>query len=330
VVDGTAVFTAAYPVLASLVLFGVMALSLDPRPPIGALLAINAAFGQFVAAALALSEVLPALLLVVPAYERARPILRAAPEVETGQVAPGELSGAIAVDRVSFRYTADGPLVLDDVSLEFGPGEFVALVGASGSGKSTLLRLLLRFESPAAGAVFYDGHDLALLDARAVRRQIGTVLQSGRLMSGDILTNIVGASSLTVDDAWAAARMARLDEDIEAMPMGMHTIIGEGGSTLSGGQRQRLLIARAIVGRPRMVFFDEATSALDNRTQDVVTRSLEELAATRVVIAHRLSTVVNADRIYVLQNGRVVESGTYRQLMQQRGVFAGLARRQIA
>jgi ATP-binding cassette subfamily C protein len=270
------------------------------------------------------------LLVIVPTYERLRPILQAAPEVEAGQAEPGELGGAIDVDRVSFRYHADGPLVLDDVSLHFRPGEFVALVGPSGSGKSTLLRLLLGFEAPVAGAILYDGRDLATLDVRAVRRQIGTVLQSGRLMTGDIFSNIVGASTLTVDDAWEAARMAGLDADIRAMPMGMHSVIGEGLSTLSGGQRQRLLIARAIVSRPRIIFFDEATSALDNRTQEIVSRSLESLAATRVVIAHRLSTVVNADRIYVLQNGRVVESGTYRELMQRRGVFADLARRQIA
>jgi ATP-binding cassette subfamily C protein len=327
--DGLAVFNAAYPVLTSLVVFGVVAMSLEPRPTAGTFLAFNAAFGQFVAAAVGLSTAFMAVLAVVPTYERTRPIIQTPAEVDASKADPGELSGAIGVDAVSFRYTADGPLVLDQVSLAFRPGEFVALVGPSGSGKSTLLRLLLGFETPAAGAILYDGRDLATLDLRAVRRQIGTVLQGGRLLAGDIFTNIVGATGLSLDEAWDAARMAGLDEDIRAMPMGMHTVIGEGGSTLSGGQRQRLLIARAIASRPRMVLFDEATSALDNRTQEIVSRSLERLAATRVVIAHRLSTIVNADRINVLQHGRVVETGTYRELMRQRGVFAQLARRQI-
>jgi len=165
---------------------------------------------------------------------------------------------------------------------------------------------------------------------QAVRRQIGVVLQSGRLTSGDIFTNIVGSSLATHDDAWEAARMAGLDRDLESMPMGMHTVISEGGGTLSGGQRQRLLIARAIVGKPRILYFDEATSALDNRTQSIVSASLERLRATRIVVAHRLSTVMNADRIYVVQAGRIVQSGTYGELLAQPGLFAELAARQIA
>jgi ABC-type bacteriocin/lantibiotic exporter with double-glycine peptidase domain len=279
---------------------------------------------------LGLTQAFSVLYQVLPAYERARPILTTLPEVDPSKTDPGELSGAIEVDHVSFRYQPGGPLVLDDVSLHCRPGEFIALVGPSGSGKSTLLRLLLGFDTPEAGAILYDGRDLATLDIRAVRRQIGSVLQNGRLMSGDIFTNIVGSSTLTLDDAWEAARMAGLEEDIKLMPMGMNSYISEGGGTLSGGQRQRLMIARAIVTRPRILFFDEATSALDNRTQEIVSQSLQNLAATRVVIAHRLSTIVNADRIYVLQHGRVVETGTYRELMQRRGVFAQLARRQIA
>ena len=220
--------------------------------------------------------------------------------------------------------------ILKDIDLHVGRGEAVGLVGPSGSGKSTLLRLLLGFETPAGGAVLYDGQDLSTLDVRAVRRQIGTVLQSSHVMVGDIFTNIVGASPLTQEDAWEACRLAGLDTDVRQMPMGLQTMVSEGGSTLSGGQRQRLLIARAMVRRPRLIFFDEATSALDNRTQEIVSGSLQGLDATRVVIAHRLSTIVNADRIYVLQEGRIVESGTYRELMQRRGLFASLARRQIA
>jgi ATP-binding cassette subfamily C protein len=203
-------------------------------------------------------------------------------------------------------------------------------VGPSGSGKSTLLRLLLGFEKPESGGVYYDGRELAGLDAQAVRRQIGVVLQNGRLMSGDIFTNIAGSSPATLEDAWEAARMAGFDEDIRAMPMGMHTVISEGASTLSGGQRQRLMIARAIVQRPRMLFFDEATSALDNRTQAIVTESLDRLNATRIVIAHRLSTILHADRIFVIEAGRIVQTGTYAELIEQEGLFAELAKRQLA
>jgi ATP-binding cassette subfamily C protein len=206
----------------------------------------------------------------------------------------------------------------------------VALVGPSGSGKSTLFRLLIGFEEPEMGSIYYDGQELAQLNIREVRRQIGVVLQNGKIMAGDLFTNIVGASTLALDDAWEAARMAGLAEDIEAMPMGMHTIISDGGGTLSGGQRQRLLIAHALVNRPRIIFFDEATSALDNRTQAVVSESLDNLKATRIVIAHRLSTIMNADKIYVMQNGRVVQQGTYEELIKSEGVFADLAKRQLA
>ncbi len=219
--------------------------------------------------------------------------------------------------------------MLQDVSLHIGAGEFVAIVGPSGCGKSTLIRLLLGFETPLAGAIYYDGQDLAGLDVEKVRRQLGVVLQNGQLIAGDIFTNIVGSSPLTVEDAWEAARMVGLDEDIAQMPMGMYTVIGEGGSTLSGGQRQRLLIARAIVNKPRILFFDEATSALDNQAQALVSKSLERLQATRLVVAHRLSTIANADRIFVLDGGRIVQSGTYEELMGQEGPFAELARRQL-
>jgi NHLM bacteriocin system ABC transporter ATP-binding protein len=328
--NAMAAFNAAYPVLTTLVVFGVFQLALEPKPSIGSLMAFNTAFAAFVAAAISLIQSFVSVIQIIPLYERACPIFQTLPEVDPAQADPGELSGAIEVAHVSFRYKADGPLILDDVSFRCAPGEFIALVGPSGSGKSTLLRLLLGFETPAAGAVLYDGQDLRTLDVRAVRRQIGTVLQSSQVIVGDIFTNIVGASPLTQADAWEACRLAGLDADVRQMPMGLQTMVSEGGSTLSGGQRQRLLIARAMVRRPRLIFFDEATSALDNRTQEIVSRSLDSLDATRVVIAHRLSTIVNADRIYVLQQGRVVESGTYRELMQRRGLFASLARRQIA
>jgi ABC-type bacteriocin/lantibiotic exporter with double-glycine peptidase domain len=212
-------------------------------------------------------------------YERAKPILDACPEVNPAKRHPGELAGGITVEHVSFRYRPDGPLVLRDVSLRVPAGRFVAIVGASGSGKSTLLRMLLGFETPESGAIYVDNQDVSQLDIQAVRQQIGVVLQSGRLLSDSIHKNIVGSAPLTFDDAWEAARLAGLDDDIKAMPMGMHTIIGESGGGLSGGQRQRLMIARAIVRRPRILLFDEATSALDNETQAIVSRSLEGLSA---------------------------------------------------
>ena len=270
------------------------------------------------------------MLSVVPIYENAKPILDAEPEVNAAASDPGSLSGAVEAHHLTFHYQPDMPAALQDLSFEVRPGEFVAFVGPSGSGKSTLLRVAAGFEQPDAGSVYFDGQDLAGLDLHAVRNQIGVVLQSGRIMAGDLFTNIVGSSTHTIEDAWEAARMTGLDEDIKAMPMGMHTVVSEGASTLSGGQRQRLMIARAIVNRPRMLFFDEATSALDNRTQAIVSESLEQMHATRIVVAHRLSTIVNADRIHVMTRGRIVQSGRYEELMAEDGIFAALARRQTA
>ena len=326
-----ATLNSCYGVLTSLALFAFMGFSSQANLPIGDFLAFNAAFGQFLGAALSMIGVFSSILAMIPLYERLLPILETVPEVDATKADAGDLTGEIEFSHVSFRYTEDGPLILDDVSFRVVPGEFIALVGPSGAGKSTCLRLILGFERPTSGSIYFDGQDLASLDPQSVRRQLGVVLQSGRPMAGDIFSAIVGNSNLGIDDAWEAARMAGLDEDIKAMPMGMHTVISEGGETFSGGQKQRLLIARAVVRRPRIILFDEATSALDNRTQDIVSRSLERLKATRVVIAHRLSTIVNADRIYVMQGGRVVEVGTYEELLRREGgVFAQLAARQIA
>ena len=322
-------FNAVYGVLASLAIFAVAGFTAGSMP-LGDFLAFNAAFGQFLASTLAMVGVLSSILVLVPVYERLSPILETVPEVDESKAEPGELAGDIEFSHVSFRYQEEGPLILDGVSFRARPGEFIALVGPSGAGKSTCLRLILGFERPVSGSIYFDGQDLASLAAQSVRRQIGVVLQSGRPMAGSIFTNIVGSSNLAIDDAWEAARMAGLEDDIKAMPMGMHTVISEGAETFSGGQKQRILIARAIVHRPRIVLFDEATSALDNRTQEVVSRSLERLKATRIVIAHRLSTILNADRIYVFESGRVVEEGTYQELIQRGGAFARLAERQIA
>ncbi|MBN1201263.1 MAG: NHLP bacteriocin export ABC transporter permease/ATPase subunit [Anaerolineae bacterium] len=323
-------FNAGYPVLASFVIFAVVASSAMSDLDTGAFLAFNLAFTQFLTSMLALGAVSVSILGIIPSFEQIRPILEAAPEVDEHKANPGELTGEIEVSHASFRYVEGGPFVLEDVSVQIRPGEFVALVGPSGSGKSTLLRLLLGFEMPESGGVFYDGKDLFGLDLRAVRQQIGVVLQNAKIMSGDIYTNIVSSSpQLTLDDAWEAAQMAGLDEDIREMPMGMQTIISEGGGNLSGGQRQRLLIARALANKPRILFFDEATSALDNRTQDIVSRSLESLHITRVVIAHRLSTIINADWILVFDRGQIVQAGTYQKLINKPGPFAELAKRQL-
>jgi ATP-binding cassette subfamily C protein len=325
------VFLAAFAVLASVVLFyavgmpGKSATSMST----GDFIAFIGAFGGFFASFIIFSGTLKDLVNIVPQFERARPILETLPELSTGSADPGDLRGEVVVSNAVFRYRPDGPPVLDGVSIAARPGEFVAVVGPSGSGKSTLLRLLLGFEQPQSGSVYFDGKDLAGLDRQSVRQQIGVVLQSSQLMTGDIYSNIVGTHNLSVADAWEAARLCGLDADIEAMPMGMHTVLAEGASTFSGGQRQRMLIARAIVRRPRILLFDEATSALDNRTQALVSQSLERLKATRIVIAHRLSTIVNADRIIVLERGRVVQSGGYAELMAGPGLFRELAERQL-
>jgi ATP-binding cassette subfamily C protein len=325
------VFSAIFPLLSSITIFaGLIYFQQGGGLSTGSFLAFNAAFGQFLAAALGLTTTVLSILAIVPIYERAKPILQAQPEVDEAKADPGLLSGDIEVSHLSFRYQPDTPLILDDVSLRIKPGEFVAFVGPSGTGKSTLFRLLLGFEKPEAGSIYFDGKDLAGLDVQAIRKQMGTVLQNGQLMPGDIFSNIVGSAPLTLDDAWEAASVAGLAEDLRQMPMGMHTVIGEGATTFSGGQRQRLMIARAIVNKPRILLFDEATSALDNRTQELVSQSLAGMQATRIVIAHRLSTIINADRIFVLINGKIVQSGTYAELMGQLGPFVELARRQLA
>lgn len=343
------VFQAALPPLASLVIFALAVWLIKettvqrtlwelagetadrlPEPMnVADFLAFNAAFGQFLAAATAAVLALTEALGAVPLFERLEPVLTEVPEDGQGRADPGRLQGSVKVVGVTFRYGGESPPALRDVSLDIRPGEFVAVVGPSGSGKSTLLRLLLGFETPGRGEVLYDGQTLAGLDLDAVRRQVGVVLQGARLMSGSMLSNIVGDSAATLDDAWEAARQAGLGADIEAMPMGMHTVLIDGGATLSGGQRQRLLIARALVRRPRLLYLDEATSALDNRTQALVAETLRGLSVTRLAIAHRLSTIMQADRVVVLDRGRIVEDGVPAELLKAGGIFTHLANRQI-
>jgi NHLM bacteriocin system ABC transporter ATP-binding protein len=293
-------------------------------------LTFSSAFAVTLSAAVQLTTALSSAGVVQPMFDKIKPVLQERPEVVDGSTVPGPLSGGIEVANVSFRYTDGGPLILDDVSLQIKPGQFVAIVGPTGSGKSTLLRLLIGFNEPASGAVRYDGATLSQLDASEVRRQCGVVLQNSAPFSGSIQSNICGTSSYTMDEAWAAARMAGLDEDIKAMAMGMHTIVSDNAGTLSGGQRQRLMIAQALIRQPRIIFFDEATSALDNRTQAIVTDSMRRLSATRVVIAHRLSTIMNADVVYVLDQGKTMQSGTPAELLAATdGLFYKMVRRQI-
>lgn len=294
------------------------------RPTPGAFIAFNSTFGIFLSALGSLTTAVVELAHARSDLARAQPVLEEPPEVRAGAADPGVLTGALDLVRLRFRYRPDGPYVVDGLSLSVKPGEFVALVGASGCGKSTLLRLVLGFEAPESGQVLVDGQDLAGLDGEAVRRQLGVVLQSGRLSAGTILDAVSGANDVSIEDAWSALRLAGLEDEVNAMPMGIHSQVSDGGGNLSGGQRQRLLIARALVHRPRLLIFDEATSALDNRSQAEISENLARLPATRVVVAHRLSTIRHADRIFVLAGGRVVQEGRYDELASVEGPFGAL------
>ncbi|MFH1725904.1 MAG: ATP-binding cassette domain-containing protein [Elusimicrobiota bacterium] len=292
-------------------------------------LGFNVAFGVFIAALIGACQTGIQLTSVGPLWELVRPILEAAEERPDGGADPGELKGGIEVSSCSFRYAEGSPEVIRGVSFAVRPGEFVALTGPSGSGKTTLIRLLLGFDEPTAGHIFYDRHDLRELDPRAVRRQVGVVLQQGELLPGSIKENLrVNAPLAGQEELEAGAKSADIHEEIMAMPMGYETLVSEGGAAFSGGQRQRLAIARALVPKPRILFFDEATSALDNRSQSRVERSLDKLSATRVVVAHRLSTIENADRIIVLVRGRIAQEGSFKELMAQKGVFKEMVERQ--
>ncbi|MDQ0797848.1 NHLP bacteriocin export ABC transporter permease/ATPase subunit [Streptomyces sp. B1I3] len=314
----TTVLNAAYLPLCSLVMFVLLAGPARGSLSAGEFLTFNTSVTMLLTAVTQLTGAFVSAASVLPMFEQIKPVLDEAPEVRDSGTQPGALSGAIEARGVSFRYTDDGPLVLDDLSLTVHPGEFVAIVGPSGCGKSTLLRLLIGFDEPASGSVLYDGQDLAALDRAAVRRQCGVVLQHAQPLSGSILDCICGAEVFTQEEAWEAAAMAGLAEDIKRMPMGMHTMIS-GSGAVSGGQRQRLMIAQALVRRPRILFFDEATSALDNETQRTVIESTRSLRATRVVIAHRLSTVLDADRVIVMSQGRVVQQGPPAELLADTG-----------
>lgn len=291
--------------------------------------AFNAAYGMMSGAFLSLAGIASTVAQLKPVLDMAKPLMETVPEVSEGKMVIDRLSGGIELNNVSFRYNESMPMVIDDLSLKIRPGQYVAIVGATGCGKSTLMRLLLGFEKPQKGAVYYDGKDLNAIDLKSLRRKIGVVMQDGKLFQGDIFSNItISAPQLTMKEAWEAAEMAGVAADIRAMPMGMHTVISEGSGGISGGQRQRLMIARAIAPRPKILMFDEATSALDNLTQKTVSDSLEKLKCTRIVIAHRLSTIRHCDRILYLEKGKILEDGTYEQLIAKGGKFAQLVERQ--
>ncbi len=292
-------------------------------------IAFSAAYGRVMSAFSALAGIAISVASVRPVLEMAEPILKAEPEVAKEKEPVSHLSGNIEVSHVTFRYEENLPYVLKDLSLKIRAGEYVAIVGRTGCGKSTLVRLLLGFEKPEKGTVFYDRYDLNSVDPRSVRKQIGVVIQNGQLFQGDIFSNItISAPMLTMDEAWEAAETAGIADDIRDMPMGMHTIISEGQGGISGGQKQRLMIARAIAPRPKILIFDEATSALDNKTQKQVADALDQLNCTRIVIAHRLSTIRNCDRILVMDQGAIIEEGNYEELIEKNGVFADLVARQ--
>ena len=291
--------------------------------------AFNTAYGMVSGAFMSIVGIAGTIARFKPTIEMAKPIMDAIPEISEGKLVIERLSGGIELNNVSFRYNENMPNVVDNLSLKIRPGQYVAIVGSTGCGKSTLMRIMLGFEKPQKGAVYYDGKDLSGIDLKSLRRKIGVVMQNGKLFQGDIYSNIViSAPQLSMDDAWAAAEMSGIAEDIRRMPMGMHTIISEGSGGISGGQRQRLMIARAIAPKPRILMFDEATSALDNITQKIVSESLEKLKCTRIVIAHRLSTIKECDRIIYLEKGKIVEDGTYDELIALNGKFAELVERQ--
>ncbi|MEU3724516.1 NHLP bacteriocin export ABC transporter permease/ATPase subunit [Streptomyces sp. NPDC031705] len=316
--------------LCTLVMFMLLAGPARGSMSAGEFLTFSTAVTMMLSSVTQLTGALLSAAAVQPMYEQVKPLLAEPLEVRAGSTRPGELSGAVEARNLSYRYSPDGPPALDGVSLRIEPGEFVAIVGASGCGKSTLLRLLIGFDQPASGSVLYDGQDLAALDQAAVRRQCGVVLQNAQPFSGSILECISGAETYTLEEAWEAAEMAGLEADIRAMPMGMHTVLSDGGGTVSGGQRQRLMIAQALIRKPRIVFLDEATSALDNEAQRVVTDSTRALRCTRVVIAHRLSTVMDADRVIVMSSGRITQQGRPSALLADpSGPFHELVRRQI-
>ena len=324
-------FGAALPFLAGGVLLLAVATAGERNVPVGDFLVVYIVFITFQSAVARLGGSFGMIAATLPAFDQMRPLLAAAPETEVEGEPVERLGGEVLFDRISFRYDPDGPLILDDVTIRARPGEFVAIAGESGAGKSTLFRLALGVDRPSAGAVYYDGRDLRHLNLKQVRRQIGAVPQSVRLHPQDLWDNIVAHhEDTTTDEVWQTVRAAGIESEIKAMPMGLMTMVGASGAVLSGGESQRVTIARSLMGGPRIVLLDEATNWLDNESQAEVMQNLALLTSTRIVIAHRLSTLEQADRIYVMQAGKVVQSGSFGELMEVDGVFRELVRRQLA
>ncbi|MDO4188535.1 MAG: ATP-binding cassette domain-containing protein [Lachnospiraceae bacterium] len=292
--------------------------------------AFMAAYGMMAGAFAGLSAIVMQVANIKPSIEMCKPILEAIPEAAENKEVISNVKGNISIDNVTFRYNDNSPYIFENFSLKINKGEYVAIVGKTGCGKSTLVRLMLGFEKMERGAIYFDGRDISSIDIKSLRRNIGTVIQNGKIFQGDIFSNItVTAPKATLDDAWEAARLAGFDEDIKAMPMGMNTMISEGQGGISGGQKQRLMIARAVVGKPNVLILDEATSALDNITQKQVSDALSSLKCTRIVIAHRLSTIKECDRIIVIDDGKIKEEGTYEDLIALNGYFKKLVERQM-
>jgi len=309
--------------------FAISYLTIKANVNVAEYYAFQTSFGMISAAISGLATVAISLAGLKPSLEMMQPILDEVPENVANAVEVGRLSGSIELNNVSFRYDESMPNIIDDFSLKIKSGEYVAIVGRTGCGKSTLIRLLLGFEKPQKGAIYYDGKDLNQIEKRSLRKKIGTVMQNDKLFSGDIYSNItICAPTLTLDQAWEAAEIAGIADSIREMPMGMNTLVQEGSAGMSGGQRQRLAIARAIAPKPSILIFDEATSALDNITQKQVSDSLDKLKCTRIVIAHRLSTIRHCDRILVMDKGKITEDGTYDELVAKNGYFAELVERQ--
>ena len=296
---------------------------------VGNYMAFVSGYGVLSGAFASLTQMVGVFTTIKPTYNMARPILEAEPETKQGKKVLESVKGNIKLENISFRYLEDGPLILDNLSVDIKSGEYIAIVGQTGCGKSTLVRILLGFEEPISGRVLVDDNDIKDVDLSSLRRKIGTVLQNGTLFHADIFSNIVISNpSLKEEDAWVAAEIANIADDIRDMPMGMKTVISEGQGGISGGQKQRIMIARAIVHHPKILIFDEATSALDNKTQKSITESINKLNCTRIVIAHRLSTIRNADRIIMLEGGKIIEDGDYQSLIDKKGKFAELVERQ--
>ena len=291
--------------------------------------AFNSAYAYISGAFSSIASVAMTVAAIKPSLDVIRPLMDAEPELQENKETVTNISGQIELNHVSFRYTENGPMIVDDMNLAVKARQYVAICGRTGCGKSTLIRLLLGFERPVKGAIFYDKKDMARLDLHSLRKLIGTVMQDGFLFSGSIFENIsVSAPGMTMEEAWEVAETAGIADDIRAMPMGMHTMLQEGRGGISGGQRQRIMIARALAQKPRILIFDEATSALDNITQKQVSEALDRMKCTRIVVAHRLSTIRHADRILVLDKGKIVEDGTYEELIERDGYFAELVARQ--